>query len=205
MPNCSDSILFEHVEIQQFLVSEMTVMILTINLLILSWHCDLMSGVRKLFQLGQLGQVCRLLRAHILKVFKRTNKVFYSNNCFYFRQPRRLNKTRQSSEFFFLIFHRTSSNGLVGWRDAQDDLGGQGGHGGELCKSLNDKLVSWYEVIIHSTNYSFFWNPENPFFFSFLQSQIFIPKKTVSARATPAWYLSNFLHNRILRPRILHW
>ena len=116
------SMLFEHIEIQQLLVSQMTVMILTINLLILSWHCDLMSGVRKLFQLGQLGQlgqVGRLLSAHILKVFKRTNKVFYSNNSFYFRQPRRLNKTRQSSEFFFLIFHRTSSNGLVEWRDAQ--------------------------------------------------------------------------------------
>ena len=162
--------LFEHVEIQQLLVSKMTVMILTINLLILSWHCDLMSGVRKLFQVGQLGQVCRLLRAHILKVFKRTNKVFYSNNSFYFRRPRRLNKTRQSSEFFFSIFHQTSSNGLVGWRDAQDDLGGQGGHGGGLCKSLNDKLVSWYEVIIHSTNYSFFWNPEYSFNKTFIFS-----------------------------------
>ena len=208
MPNCSDSILFEHVEIQQFLVSEMTVMILTINLLILSWHCDLMSGVRKLFQLGQLGQVGRLLRAHILKVFNRTNQVFYSNNCFYFRQPRRLNKTRQSSEvqnlnFFFDI---PSDQLKSGWMAG---CSGWSRWSGRPWRWTVQKF-KWQTGLLVWSDYSFnklfiFLKSRKFVFFSFLQSQIFIPKKTVSARATPAWYLSNFLHNRILRPRILHW
>ena len=42
-------------------------------------------------------------------------------------------------KFFFLIFLLISQNGQVG----QVGQGGQVGHGGELCKSLNDKLVSW--------------------------------------------------------------
>ena len=71
-----------------------------------------MSGVRKLFQLGQLGQVGRLLRAHILKVFNRTNKLFYSNNSLYFRRQGGL--TKQFQDFIL------RKNKSLTSRDLQD-------------------------------------------------------------------------------------
>ena len=91
-----------------------------------------MSGVQKLFQVGQLGQVGRLLRAHILKVFKRTNKVFFIPTTL-FTSDSQGGLTKQDKVLIFLYSIGPVKN-QVGWRDAQDDLGGQVGHGGELCK-----------------------------------------------------------------------